>query len=461
MAQRVPIPIPSRDAVGESKFAGTQMMLNCFVEPNAEEGTAVYGCPGFGAAWATCASGGVRGYGEFNDVMLVVAGTKLYTVTSAGAVTDRGTIAGSPGTVQISSNGLQAVIVGDPTHSYVWDGTNLLAITDPDFPGASSVDFIDQYGVFSKSNSGAWFLSALADFQTYDALDIVTSEMRPDNIVRIVTDGREVLVFGTRTIEGNYDAGGASFPFERTQLSIEVGLIGRDALGRVVERVIWIAHDKTVRIMSGATPEVVSDPQIQRFIESWGDLSTVRGFPFMVRGHAMFAFRHDNGCAVIDMATKRWHRRASNGSATWRICGALDMWGYTHYFDAATGAIFRQDVTKYQEAGDPLPREIWTATIGPGGAPFTVDGAILEADAGVSAAGGDKYYLAFSRDEGRTFGTAQNRAMAASNTQHRQLVWNDGYGQFQPHGGVMKFGMTDNAEFIVRKAWADITADRP
>lgn len=459
---RVPIPLVQGEGQAKSKFISSRTLVNAFIE-SASGVPVLYGGPGMSLR-VTLATIGIRGAYNFNETLLVVSDTRLYTVTEGGTATDRGEILGSQ-PVDISDNGLQATIVADE-YSYVWDGTTLSMITDPDFYRASSVDFIDQYMVTGIYDSGRFQISALADAVSYDGLDVATAEVRPDKLRRVFVDNRDLLLMGVKTIEAWYNSGAADFPFERSQLFFELGLLGRDCVAPVDNSVAFVAHDGTVRIIRGGTALVISTDAIANTIAGWTDPGAAQAFSYSLRNHQFWALRHPDGCVVWDAsapAGDAWHVRKSYGSETWSIAYAVQIWGVTIFADRDTGKLYTMNPDVHAEASEPLVRELRSEALGPGGEPFTLNEVELLIETGVGVLSGQgsdpEVWLQLSRNGGKTFGARMTRKIGRRGEDQKRIVWGGGFGQFRPEGGVIALGCSDPAAFVVKAAFADFTVD--
>jgi len=460
---RVPMPIPARLGAVKSRFVSSQTIVNGYVEVSQQSGPAIYGGPGL-TLFATCGDGPIRGVLDFSGTLVVVSGQTLYTVTQTGAVAPIDTIGGT-GAVVMAHNGAQVVIVADDANtSYVLDGATVSAITDPDFPIASSVDFIDQYFVFTRKGTQQFFVSALADGTAYDATDVASAEAKPDNLLRVIVDNREVMLFGTKSGEGWYNAGDADFPLARSTTFVEYGLVGRDAVAKADNTIFWLAADNTIRALRGGTPQVISDHAVSNTIETWADPSATRAFAFTFRGHTFFILRNPDGCIAIDAATGLPFERRSYGLDTWRIVCTESIWGQTVLGDYETGAIYLLDDDAHDENGTPLVREWTTATLSPSGTPFTLDEVEIELEAGVGLVSGQGEnpvaWIQVSRDSGESYGSRIEREIGRRGERELRVVWED-FGQLPPHGGVIKFGISDPVRMTVTRAWATFTEDRP
>lgn len=462
--QRFEIPLVSGEGKAKSPFIASRSLVNCFVE-TVEGRNGIYAAPGL-SIFVTLATSPIRSDPYyFGGVWLVVSGTVLYSVTTAGVATALGTIAGTAACV-LSSNRTQVLIVAD-TLSYTWNGSALAQITDGDFYTASSVDQIDGYFVLTRASTPQFFISAVNDGTAYDATEIATAYRKNGNAVRVLVDNSDVLIFKEFSVEGWYNSGDADFPFSRGQLFLEHGLAGKFCVARVDNSVAWLDHEFKVRILRGGTAQIISTPEIAAHIEAWTDPGAARAFAFSLRNHAFWGLRHPDGCVIWDASARpgdAWHLRESYEEVTWKCAYMGSRPGQTLVGDADTGALYALDGAAHDEAGEYLIREVRTNTIGPGGLPFTLEGVEIEVETGVGLVSGQgsdpEAWLYLSRDSGRSYGTRMTRKIGARGDRERRVVFGGPYGQFPPHGGVLRFGLSDAVEFVPARAWAEVTVDR-
>lgn len=458
---KTPIPLIAGEGRAASKFVSSRSLVNCYLESSGGR-PALYGGPGF-ASRLTLATGPVRGLHTFGSTLIAVGGNRLYTVTEGGTATDRGQINGTDA-LSIADNGSQVMIVSNAEEkSWIWDGTTLTQITDTSFSPASSVAFLDQYFITSIKGTGRFQISDLGDGLTWSALDVATAESLPDNLLRVFTDNRDLLLWGTDSAESQYNSGGADFPFARAQTFFQLGLAGRDAIDRVDNTLAFLASDGTVRVVRGGTPVIISTPAIAAEIARWTDKSLARAFSFSMRNHQFWVLRHPNGCVIWDASAPSedaWHLRRSYNSDTWRIGYAAQIWGLTLFADFETGKIYTMDADSQVEASQPLVRYVQSEPLGPGSY-FTLNELELLAEPGVglTSAANPKVWCELSRNGGKTFGARMERRLGSRGEYEKRIVWDGGFGQFRPEGGVVRFGMSDNAPFVIKAALADYTVD--
>lgn len=459
-SQRVPLEIGSQLATAKSPFISSESLTNCFVErlPNGAEG--IYGAPGL-VQYGEVGDGPIRGQFTLSGTHFSVSGAELYQVDANGEGTFVGAVAGYD-PVDMSFNGDQLVIVSDAT-SYVYDSGSATysQINDPDFRIASSTDSIDQYSIFTEKDSGVWFISELTDATNYDALQVQTAEAKPDKLVRVVVSNNEVLLMGAETVEGRYDSGASPFPFAKSSTSLDYGMIGKHAYATIDNTLAWIDNNRMVRTLRSATPVSISDPAIATLIQSWSDASVTQGFNLTIRGHEWLVLRNPEGCICWDATTGLWHARESHDSATWRVSTCTKVGNNLILGDATTNQLWRLDPDTYAEGSDPLVRTSVSRTLGPGGVPFTLDGVEIEVEVGVGLVSGQgsapQIWMQLSRDGGRTYGARMLRSLGAIGNRTLRVMFTGPYGDFPPHGGVIKFGVSDPVRLAISRAWADVT----
>jgi hypothetical protein len=111
----------------------------------------------------------------------VVSGLEVYKVTGLTNVPRLlGNVTGT-GQVSIADNGTQIFFACNPD-SYIYNEvTNEFAqITDPDFPGAVTVGYLDGYFVFNEPDSQRIWVTSLFDGLSVDPLDFASAEGSPD-----------------------------------------------------------------------------------------------------------------------------------------------------------------------------------------------------------------------------------------------------------------------------------------
>jgi hypothetical protein len=421
--------IASKSGSGRSRSLTAEKLVNLYAEKapeNAKANVFIIGSPG-NTLFATCGAGPIRGQWAMAGVLYVVSGASLYSVDSAGTATSLGTINGN-GLVTMADNGTQLYICTNSTDSVYSVAGGVVDITDPDFPGADSVDYLDGYFIFTSEAGGGQFgISAILDGTAYDALDFASAESAPDGLTRVFVDHREVLLFGTQTMEPWFDSGAADFPFERIPQSItEKGIASRFAIAKADNTTYWLDHTGVVRkLAQGYVPTRVSTHEIE-YQMSRGDITTAEAFSYTMEGHECVAFTiPDTGTYIFDAATGIWHEHKSYGIDRWIVNSVTYIYGKQIGGDYNSGNLYQLSLDVYAENSNPLIAEMIFPPISNDGKRFILSSLTLDIEAGVGLeSGADPLVTLQTSRDGKTWGTAESMSMGTVGNYTTQVMWN-------------------------------------
>lgn len=321
-------PILGSSYVVRSPNAADARMVNLFPEiipEGGKEPAYLMRAPGL-RKLATLGFGPVRGMWQFNGRAFAVSANKLYEIYSDWTFTERGTLVTSSGPVSMSDNGVQLMIVDNP-NGYIFNvTTNAFAkITDPDFPGAVTVGYLDGYFVFNQPNSQQLWVTSLFDGSSIDPLEFASAEGSPDNLVGLIVDHREVWLFGQNSVEVWYDAGLTDFPLQRIQGAFnEIGCAAAYSIAKMDNGLFWLGSDARGNGMvyraNGYTGQRISTHAVEWHIQQYGNISDAIGYTYQQDGHSFYVltFPSADKTWVYDVATQAWHERAGwhNGDFT-------------------------------------------------------------------------------------------------------------------------------------------------
>jgi len=315
----VKTPILGSSYVIRSVNAADNRMVNLYPEVVPEGGKEpayLQRCPGLSLK-ATVGTGPIRGVYSLDDHLYVVSGNEFYRVTTGYVATKVGDITGS-GPVSMADNGIQIFIAANPD-GYVYNTATLAfaQITDPDFPGAVTVGYLDGYFVFNEPNSQRVWVTALLDGLSIDPLDFASAEGSPDGLVSLIIDHREAWLFGTNSVEVWYNSGDADFPLTRIQGAYnEIGCIAPYSVAKMDNSVFWLGADARgqgiVYRANGYQGVRVSTHAVEFAIQGYSNLSDAVGYTYQQDGHTFYVlnFTDADTTWVYDAATGAWHERA-------------------------------------------------------------------------------------------------------------------------------------------------------
>jgi len=294
----------------------------------------------------------------------VVSGTEVYKMTSTTATPVKlgNIIDGGP--VSIADNGTQIFFAcNGPSYIYNEATNEFKQITDPDFPGAVTVGYLDGYFVFNEPNSQRVWVTSLLDGSSIDPLDFASAEGSPDGLVCVNVDHREAWLFGTDSVEVWYDAGLADFPLTRIQGAFnEIGCVAAFSVAKLDNSLFWLGTDARgqgiVYKANGYTGQRVSTHAIEYAIAQYGNISDAVAYTYQQEGHGFYVltFPSANATWVYDAATQAWHERAGlvNGQFTrHRSNCQCNFGGETIVGDFENGNIYKYSLDVYSDNGAP------------------------------------------------------------------------------------------------------------
>jgi len=341
---------------GASIAVDDQQCLNCYVTPRAG-GLALIGTMGTDL-FSTIAND-CRGAIKSNGTVYALFGTTLYSINSGGTATSLGTIMGS-NRVSMATDQTNIVIVTGSA-GYVYNGTALAAITDPDFPGAEKVNFVAGY--FTFSSASRWFISEVNSATSYDALDYVGLSGET-GILGQVEDHGEVINFHADKIKVWINTDNVDFPFEMNGAAIiERGLFAANSLTQDDNTIFFLGDDLIIYRLQGYTPVRISDEGLEftfrRIIQAGGltDLQNAWAWAYTDHGHKFYCLTIPNqGTYVINIATGLTHQLKHWDYATYHAHSYLFCYG-RHLIFGIDGNIYEQRADAYDDNGEILERK--------------------------------------------------------------------------------------------------------
>lgn len=304
-------------------------------------------------------------------VMAIVIGDKLYAVGYDGVRALLGTLATSTGHVGMKV-GLNQLVVVDGPNGYVvaLDTGVFTQITDPAWLGSNTVDYLGGYFTFIDPDTQTFYISALEDALTFDALEFATANSSPDKLVGQSVTSKSLVLFGQVATEVWQETGATDFPFEKnTGVYIEVGLMAAFTAKDLDNSTFWLGKDERgagiVYKLEGFRAVRVStmaiEQTIQRAISEGNDVSTAVAYTYQQGGHSFYVLQIPglDTTWTYDVSSKQWHERAElvNGDYEQHRgrfhCYCFDK----HLIIGDDDIIYEYDVDANTNAGDVLVRD--------------------------------------------------------------------------------------------------------
>jgi hypothetical protein len=371
----------------------------------------------------------------------VVSGTEVFKLTSlTGTPVKLGNVSGT-GPVSIADNGTQIFFACNGP-SYIYNEvTNVFAqITDPDFPGAVTVGYLDGYFVFNEPNSQRVWVTSLLDGLSVDPLDFASAEGSPDGLVALIVDHREAWLFGSDSVEVWYNAGNPDFPLARIQGAFnEIGCVAPYSVAKLDNGLFWLGTDARgqgiVYRANGYTGTRVSTHAIEYAIAQYGNISDALAYTYQQEGHSFYVliFPTANATWVYDVSTQMWHERAGfvNGAFTrHRSNCQCNFEGNTVVGDFENANIYTFDLDVYADNSQPQKwLRSWRALApGQNNLKRTAHHSLqLDAETGVGLVVGQgsqpEAMLRWSDDGGHTWSNEHWQSMGAIGQYGYRTIW--------------------------------------
>jgi len=264
-------------------------------------------------------------------VLYVVCADALYRVNSANSWVSLGTIDGD-GLVSIANSGTELFIATDALSGYILTiaTDTLTQIADPDFPGSSSVTYLDGRFIFCRGDDSKVWCTDLLAGGSIDPLNFASAESAPDPVVNVFANNGELWVFGTQTTEVWSNVGGTGFPFAPIQsASINTGCMGASTVCALSGTLFWLGRDQSgscmVYMANGYSAQRVSTHAVEWQMQEYLTAPPFYGyndqlpfaFGYQQDGHTFYVLTFPTSGSstwVYDMATQSWHERAGYDS---------------------------------------------------------------------------------------------------------------------------------------------------
>lgn len=465
MGKIVPVSLGTRSNPARFHQGGSARLINFYAENAGEEGKVqwpIYASDGLqGYANLPDANGGVRAAIEVNGAFYTVAGSRVYKTTKSGVVTFLGSMNISmTAPVYMARNRRSDPDIGIVCDGLMFNIRNdvLSQVTDVDLLAPTSLSFVDGYFIIGTANN-TWQIGAIDDATAWDPLDYTRADANPDAVVVVSALQSDAVIFGEVSTEFHRNTGASDFPFERV-MSIDVGVLAAGSVQSLEQTLVFVGHDRTVRMLNGGSAVKISTNAVERAIEDLNDRTTLKSATWVKDGHAFYSITSDNWTWVYDTATGLWHERKSYGQPNWKVSTVTSFDGKLIAGDATRGILYEMSADFLDEAGTPLVSEIVLPPVHAFPYPLIFNALYLDVQVGVGTGVGapedvdPELMLSWSDDGGETF-AGQRLLKLGQMGRKTQRVRTYRLGQSGEDGRVFKISLSAK----IRRALYGISAD--
>ena len=213
---------------------------------------------------------------------------------------------------------------------YLYDlGGNALSQPNAAPVGVTQVDFSDGYFVALCSDN-TFRLSNSLDGTAWSGINVAKVSVFPENLVGMISDHREICLFGQKRTGFYYDSGN-TFPYDLVPGGfMEQGLAARDARSRADNSIFFLGANEAGHGIfwrtDGYNPKRVSTHALEHLWATYPKISDAFTYSFQMDGHTFVHLSfpsglNENGLPLgvsfrYDCATGLWHD--------------VDTWDVTH-----------------------------------------------------------------------------------------------------------------------------------
>tara|TARA_R110000744_G_scaffold56386_3_gene118965 strand:- start:3011 stop:4396 length:1386 start_codon:yes stop_codon:yes gene_type:complete len=451
--------IPLVASTSEGDIAGSEQLVNVFPEKSTggKYPFTLKGTPGQ-AFFLELPTFPVKGIHFNKGRAFAVTPSKLYEIFANGTYVELGDV-DFIGRVVMEDNGIQIVMV-DGFKGYSWDAqTNIVSqLTGDGWYPAKTVTYQDGYFIFERKDTGQFFISDLLSVN-FDPLDAATAEGQPDKLVAVLSDHREVFMFGTETIEVWYNSGAADFPFERNQGAfVEKGCAAPYSIAKKNNTIYFIGSDLMVYQMVGYTPVRISSHAVEEDLKDI-ELSDAFAYTYAEGGHLFYMMtlpaRNKTWC--FDISTGAWHLRRDYQFGRHRSNCHAFFDNKNLVGDFQSGRIYQLTQKYFSDDNEPLVREFILPTINNGREFLTMYSFELDMSSGIGLTYGQgsdpQAILNFSKDSGKTWSNDKFTSLGKIGEYLERVKWNrlGAARQF-----VIRIRISDPVPIDIGGAWVEI-----
>ena len=308
--------------------------------------------------------GAGRGQLKMAGILYVVIGEALFSVSSTGIATSLGAILNQPEAVQMETDGTQLVITtGTTIYLYKVVG-GLTTITDASINDTSTSSAYMDLRFHYQQPNGQFLTSALNDAATISALDFATAESFSDDIVRMYAHNKLLYLMGDTFSEIWKTTGVGRPPLARQQV-IERGIIGKNAMTSIDNRIYFMDQERRVNVMSGAQYEPVESPGMNREIANYSIVNDAIFTSYVIdrENFIEINFPDANTSWTYHEKTGQWNKRVGINGNRINSIAYENIYGGVIALDGDGGQLYRLEEGVYLDSGNPITRIIDSALI--------------------------------------------------------------------------------------------------
>lgn len=387
MTQRLKrVAIFGEGILAKSPVVTRQRRLNCYLESRKDGDKAtivLYGTPGMALAFnaSNPSNQPARGILGTPTALYEVCGSLFLSLSSTGLILFTGTLGTGAGSVSLSINPTQVMVV-DGAQGYVYTpGASTFVVVGGSFPnGARTITQVNGFFLCEQPGSTVVWVSNLNDGTTWNGLSFFNANQYPDTVLAVDSLGGLVVVFSTGHLEFYQNVGATTEPFQYiTNSALEYGLAAVFARAHVNNSIVFLCQTREggiqVAQIAGFQVKIISTTDIDYILQQTASTATVSDATMLVYQQDTHKFvqitlpsaNGNLGRSLLYDATMDTWSETQTGvtpAAGARHIGQFSCvaYGKTYVTDYSGGNIYQPSALTYQDNGNVILRELVTKT---------------------------------------------------------------------------------------------------
>ena len=463
---------------GRSKRSTAQRHINVYAEitPDGDRSQLTfYGRPGLDAFTEIVAGPPSRGMIAIENYLYTVNAGTFYRISLSGTTESKGTLNSDREKVCMTHNGREILIVDGTDFAYLYNlFTEEFTTLQPcDFLGdgikAITCDFEGGFFLVSlvadpTSNIGQRFYkSGLYDGSSWNLLEFASAEGFPDNLVRIIVQESQVILFGEQSTEFWQNIGNGDFPYQRIRGgAVEFGLAARWSVADVRDTVMFLARNRSGEVqvvrLQGYQAVPVSSPDVDHLINQYDTVADATGIGYTVDGHSMYQINFPGAGTswMYDNATNVWTElQAGAVGARHRAEIGVQFNGKITLSDWEDGNIYTQNTQTYSDNGTAFAKEVISRHMAMEQY-LRISRIWADFEMGVGLATGQgsdpQAMLQVSQDNGHTYGAERWTSIGKIGEYVPRAIWRR---LGRAYGWTVRIRVSDPVKFVLTGAWLE------
>lgn len=239
------------------------------------------------------------------------------------------------------------------------------AYTGVNFPGATTVAFIDSYFVISVPDSKQFWLSGQYDGFYWDPLQFASKETYTDNLSAVSIDDGNLVLLGYVSLEYWQNSGGYPFPMAPISGSqTDVGLAARFSVAKVGQHLTFLARTRrgglSVVQLINYQPVAISTPDLDYQLAKYANPADAVAFSYRQNGHEFYeiSFGSEGVSWLYDMQSQAWSRLTSGNDTRHYANFGTQYYERMICGDYRNGRLYVLDPETYADDGESIHREL-------------------------------------------------------------------------------------------------------